>query len=111
MRRIQEDMAMDEIRRRRNRFLYPQPVQYVQSPQSGGEIHHYYHNIGNPYQFQPQPNYQQTVPVGTYSSNEPTWRGEQEIGLMSRMRMMQNRFFPQQFQPNYYPQANYAYAL
>lgn len=130
MRRAEHEARLEEIRCNNNRN-YIQGIQYIPYQQPAyqqpvnNEVHYYYHNIPQPQQYymQPQQNYQQYqqqtgyYPSTGYAYNEPVYRGEQEIGLASRMQLFQNLrnwIHPQyqyQQQYNYYPQANYAYAL
>lgn len=129
MRKAEHDARLAEIKyytsRRRREVIQTIPVQQTTSTQNG-EVHHYYH-----YDTSPQPAYvqppiqtyqqpqQNPYPNTGYTYSEPVYRGEQEIAAVSRAQFIQNlrnRLFPQyqqQYQQpiNYYPQANYAYAL
>lgn len=130
MRRAEHEARLAEIRNRaanrNHESIHYVPVQQTQ-PVSNGEVHHYYH-----YDTSPQPAYvqppiqtyqqpqQNPYPSTGYAYSEPVYRGEQEIAAASRMQFLQNlrsRLFPQYQQQyyqqpiNYYPQANYAYAL
>lgn len=130
MRRAEHEARIAEIKyytsRRRREVIQTVPVQQTQSTQNG-EVHHYYHYDTSPQPAYTQPpiqTYQQPqqnpYPSTSYAYSEPVYRGEQEIAAVSRAQFIQNlrnRLFPQYQQQyyqqpiNYYPQANYAYAL
>lgn len=129
MRKAEHDAALQRIKDSiparkflmRNRQMNQGYVQPVQTPVSN-EVHYYYHNIppqqpvGYSGYGQVQNNYMnQGYANSGYSYgnqySDAVYRGEREIGNMSKMQMLQ-RFFPRQYQPTgYYPQQQYAYAV
>lgn len=125
LRKAEHEARMARIREAREARLAQstQVVQQVpvQQPMVQPEVHHYYHNI--PQQSYPTNNWQgqnQYMNQGYVKSgysygnsyNEPIYAGERAIGNMSKLEMLRQRFYPNtMYQYNYYPQAQYAYAV
>lgn len=130
MRRAEHEARLQRIREANNaRYTQNtqiQPVQSYQPQPVNNEVHYYYHTIPqNP--VQTYPNYYQPHNPNQYmhhgytnsggymygnSYDEPVYRGEREIGNMSKMQMWQN-LYPRQnafWQHGYYSQPQYAYA-
>lgn len=127
MRKAEHEARLQRIREANNaRYLqntqaYPPTQMYHQQPVNN-EVHYYYHAIPQqqnyPNYYQPQNSYMNHGYVNnvgySYGNqyDEPVYRGEREIGNMSKMQMLQ-RLYPQQnsfWESGYYAQPQYAYA-